>query len=970
MAVVGSRAEARRRVYFTKSKALGSVSLSALVLSGILVAPAGAQTPPAPQAAQTQAAQATGIEEVVVTATRIVRDGYEAPTPTTVIGVEQIEQAAQTNIADYVNQLPALAGSASVRTGNGGSSGGTGGISSSNLRNLGSFRTLVLLDGRRVVGASFSLAPDIGEFPQALISRVDVVTGGASAAWGSDAVAGVVNFVLDKTYVGFKGEVSGAVTTYGDDRQMKITLTSGSTFGGGDKGHLLISGEHAQSDGVGLSTTRPWYKGYKLIPYSIAATPAGTPQFRVMPNVGTDNNGPGGIITNGPLKGLYFGPGGSVAQYNVGSLNVTPFNSGGDWQMTDVGFVSNIEDSYRKDNMFLRASYDVTDNVNVWVEAMYGDIHSRYNCCAQYNRTFTILADNAFLPASVAAAMTANKLTSITVGNTLGDIGYVVPDNRRTMKRLAIGANGRVDAFDNTWNWNLYATRGVNYISNKNFNQSITLNINRAVDAVRGPNGSIVCRSTLTSPTNGCVPYNVFGKGVNSAAAIQWSGSGQPELHVKQTQDVIAGGFNGEPFSNWAGPISLAGGVEYRKEAAVAKNEGPISEANGYFSGNFHATQGRYNVVEGFLETVVPLAKDTVWAKALDLNGAVRATSYSLAGYVTTWKVGATYNPIDDLRFRVTKSRDIRAPNLSDLFLAGQTNSQTVVDNFAPNAGRSFNVFRHTFGNVNLVPETADTLGLGAVVTPQFFPGFQASFDYYNIDIAGAIATPSNQIIMDYCYQGVTALCQYITRNAAGIPTDIDGIPINIASQTAKGFDIEASYRVALETISDSFAGNLTVRSLATHIISNITNQFGVIHENAGENTGSNIRWRWMISGNYDLDPISVSVALRTISSGVRNTDYIECTSGCPVPTTLHPTINDNTIEGRKYWDFGFTYKVKNQQADGYGLDVFFKVDNLTNSSPPEAAAAGGITQISNGVNPSIYDVLGRMFHAGVRFKM
>ncbi len=969
MTIVDSRAVARTsaRGRFTKSSALGTVSATALVLSGLL---AGGQTAWGAEAAPAQTAQAPVLEEITVTATRIVRDGYEAPTPTTVIGVEQIEQAAQTNIADYVNQLPALAGSASVRTGNGGSSGGTGGISSSNLRNLGSFRTLVLLDGHRVVGASFSLAPDIGEFPQALISRVDVVTGGASAAWGSDAVAGVVNFVLDKTYVGFKGEVSGAVTTYGDDRQAKVTLTSGSTFGG-ERGHLLISGEHAQSDGVGLATARPWYKGWKLIPYSIAATPAGTPQYRVLPNVGTDNNAPGGIVTNGPLKGLIFGPGGSVAQYNTGVLDVTPFNSGGDWQMTDVGFVSNVEDSYRKDNLFLRSSFDVTDNVNLWIEGMYGDIHSRYNCCAQYNRTFTIQADNAFLPASVAAAMVANKLATLTVGNTLGDIGYVIPDNRRTMKRLAVGANGKADAFDTGWNWNVYATRGVNYISNKNFNQSITLNINRAVDAVRNPaTGAIVCRSTLTVPTNGCVPYNVFGKGVNSQAAINWSGNGQPELHVKQTQDVISGGFNGEPFSNWAGAISVAGGVEYRKEAAVAKNEGPISDANGYFSGNFHPTQGSYSVVEGFLETVVPLAKDTVWAKSLDLNGAVRATDYSLAGYVTTWKIGATYNPIDDLRFRATKSRDIRAPNLSDLFLAGQTNSQTVVDDFAPNAGRTFAVFRRSFGNVNLKPEIADTTGLGAVVTPTFFPGFQASFDYYNINISGAIATPNNQVIMDFCFQGVTALCQYITRDASGIPTFIDGIPINIASQTAKGFDLEASYRVGLETISDSMGGNLTLRALGTHIISNVTNQFNIIHENAGENTGSNIRWRWLVSANYDLDKIAVNLALRTISSGVRNTDYIECNSGCPTPTTLHPTINDNTIDGAKYWDFGITYRVKNQQEDGYGMDVFFKVDNVTNANPPEATAAGGITQISNGVNPSIYDVVGRMFHAGVRFKM
>ena len=260
MASVGSRASARivTSGRFAKSKALGTVSAAALMISGLLAGgQASAQTAQTAQAqpAPAQSAQAPALEEITVTATRIVRDGYEAPTPTTVIGAEQIESAAQTNIADYVNQLPALANSASVRTGNGGSSGGTGGISSSNLRALSAFRTLVLLDGHRVVGASFSLAPDISQFPQALISRVDVVTGGASAAWGSDAVAGVVNFVLDKKYIGFKGEVSGGVTTYGDDRQAKVSLTSGSAFAG-DRGHFLISGEHGMSDGVGLAKVR------------------------------------------------------------------------------------------------------------------------------------------------------------------------------------------------------------------------------------------------------------------------------------------------------------------------------------------------------------------------------------------------------------------------------------------------------------------------------------------------------------------------------------------------------------------------------------------------------------------------------------------------------------------------------------------------------------------------------------------
>src|SRR6185437_9840993 len=156
----------------------------------------------------------------------------------------------------------------------------------------------------------------------------------------------------------------------------------------------------------------------------------------------------------------------------------------------------------------------------------------------------------------------------------------------------------------------------------------------------------------------------------------------------------------------------------------------------GWFAGNYHATIGSYDVTEGYVETVIPLAKDTAWAKSLDLNGGVRATGYSTAGYVTTWKVGATYQPIDDVRFRATRSRDIRAPNRSELFASAVFNSSVITDPFRNNASVFYQ--GSTNGNINLKPEKADTTGLGVVVTPGFFPGFSASFDYYNIDINDA----------------------------------------------------------------------------------------------------------------------------------------------------------------------------------------------------------------------------------------
>lgn len=947
-----------------KSRALSSVSAAALLLTGVIAggSTAHAQAPQTQQAQQSQ--QAAPLEEVTVTATRVVRDGYEAPTPITVISVEQIEAAAMSTVSDFVNQLPAVAGSTSTRTGNGGSSGGNGSISSINLRALGPNRTLVLLDGHRVVGASFNGAPDVSQFPQALISRVDIVTGGASAAWGSDAVSGVVNFVLDKKYVGIKGEVLGGVTSYGDDRQDKITLTAGTTFAN-DRGHFLVSGEYGFNAGISSARARPWYDGWKIVPYSIAGTPAGTAQNRVLPKVALTSSGPGGIITSGPLKGTAFGPGGVPYNYRYGPFTLDPFTSGGDWATSDIGYFSSLDDRLRKQTIFTRASYDLTDDINVWAESSYGNVHTNYNCCAEFNRNYTIKSDNAYLPAAVATAMAANNLAAVVVSTWLADIGPVEVKNIRTMKRAAFGLDGK---FGNGWTWNAYATRGVNLISNKAGVESITANAILASDAVRNANGAIVCRSTLTNPTNGCSPMNVMGTGVITDAAKGFV-VGQPELHTKQTQDVLSASIQGEPFSLPAGPISLAAGIEYRKESAVGKNEGPISTANGYFSGNFKATQGSYHDFEGFVEGVVPLAKDESWARSLELNAAVRATDYSLAGYVTTWKTGLTYQPIDDIRFRGTLSRDIRAPNLLDLFLAGQTNTQNVIDQFAPFAGQTFTVARRTFGNVNLKPEKADTTGLGVVLQPQWLPGLSASFDYYAINIKGAIATPANQIIMDYCFQGVTDLCQYIIRNTAGQVIQINGLPVNIASQKTRGFDIEASYRAPLDDLISGWSGNLMLRALGTHIISNKLDQFRVITENAGANTGSSINWRWLLTFAYDNGPFATTLTSRMISSGVYSKENIECQTSCPAPTTLRPTIDNNQIAGATYFDVSASYVVTPGDS-GVETQVFLKIDNVINKDPAIVAAGGNINFINNGTNPAIYDILGRVFRAGVRFKM
>ncbi len=936
---------------------------SAAPMQAAQVAPAA----PAPA----QNAQAPALEEIVVTGSRVVRDGYEAPTPLTVVGVEQIQAAGPSNIADFVNQLPTLAGSQTPGNSQKSSSAGNAGVNTLNLRALGSTRTLVLLDGQRSVPTTVNGLVDINNFPQDLVSRVDIVTGGASAAYGSDALSGVVNFVLNTTFTGVKGEVSGGVTTYGDDRNWKVALTAGTPFAGG-RGHFLFSGELSNLDGV-LYTTRDWnMQGWKIFNNPAYTATNGLPRLIIRNHTGLSTASQGGIITNTALRGIDFGPGGVPRQYNYGVLTSDPFQVEGDWKSTNTDFNASLDGKMNHQSAFTRASYDLTDDLNVFVQGQWGYSFVHNVNAQQYNVANVIISSgNPFIPASVQAQMTALKITQFTLGTMNADLERIQQLNGRTVLRFVAGAKGKVDAFDNAWNWDAYFQKGVSRAS-ENLTTTRRSNYTNAVDAVRAPSGAIVCRSTLTSPSNGCVPYNVMGVGVNSEAALNYI---RYKAHRNQrfSEDVAAATARGEPFSNWAGQVSLALGIEHRREA-VSGASTDVDRSLDLFVGNFLPNAGSYTVTEGFVETVFPLAKDTVWARSLDLNAAMRGTGYSVSGYVTTWKLGLTYNPIDDIRFRATRSRDIRAPNLGELYQAGSTTVNFLRDPF--NNNNTIQSYQTVSGNLGLVPEKADTLGLGVVIQPQFFPGFSASADYYNIKIGGAIGSYGAQTILDLCYAGQQIYCDAITRGSIGGVAAITAMriqPFNFVTQKAQGLDLEASYRTRLDAFSSDWNGDVILRALATRYIENY--QFsGVPTDDPTDSVGGNAgsgppKWRYMFSATYSNDPIVLNVTGRGISAGLLNTSWIQCTSGCPASTTNHMTVENNFAPGAFYWDMALTYKF--MHGDSGTAEAFFNVKNIANTDPAMIPWGNSGTDYNRGPsNPSLYDVLGRVFRAGIRFTM
>ncbi|MDP3299069.1 MAG: TonB-dependent receptor, partial [Phenylobacterium sp.] len=456
--------------------------------------------------------------------------------------------------------------------------------------------------------------------------------------------------------------------------------------------------------------------GWYIITNPNYAPGNGQPERFVTSGAGLSNASPGGIIVNTPLRGTTFGVGGAVSQQAYG-LTRDPWMIGGDWRSVQVNDKQSLNADDRRKGIFGRVSYDLTDNIEVFAQASYNTHASLGWTGVQFNQgNVTIRSDNAFLPANIRQQLAALNIASFSLGTTNADLPIRKTDNERSVTRYVVGAEGDFTAFDRAWRWDAYYQRGET--ETLEIAKDITNNARLALaqDAVFAPNGQIVCRSTLTNPSNGCVPFNRMGIGVNSQAALDYI-LGDPQREQFFTQQVAAANISGDPFSTWAGPVSMAAGIEHRKEE-VSGNV-PTVFQSGWFVGNYRPTFGSYTVTEAYVEAVVPLAD------GFDLNAAVRGTDYSTSGYVTTWKVGAVYSPIPDLRFRVTRSRDIRAPNLNELFAAGTSRTNTLLDPF--NNGQATQFLELTTGNLALDPELADTWGLGVVVQPSFLPGFAAA---------------------------------------------------------------------------------------------------------------------------------------------------------------------------------------------------------------------------------------------------
>jgi len=954
---------------------------SALALALALNAATSAQAQTASTTTTTTPAddEAEGMGAIVVTGSRIISDGAEAPLPLTVLNQEEIlNQSPTNNIADFVNQLPSVAGSTRPANSRLNLSSGTAGINALNLRNLGETRTLVLLDGRRSVGSTITGVVDINTFPQQLISRVEVVTGGASATYGSDAVAGVVNFVLDREYEGLKVSADSGVTDEGDGANYSFSAAAGRSFADG-RGHVLVSGELAHRDGI-FEITREWnQRGLRTISNPDFTNLNGQPELLIRDQTGTSNALPGGIInasTGGvanSLRGLYFGQGGSVNQYNYGPITSSSLTTGGDWYLADNSRAIGLDAEEDRRNLYGRLSFELAPWIEVFGEASYSWQQTYFNAGPQFTTTINLQPDNAYLINTLGADQLAG-ITRVTIGTTAVDLPSRATNNERDVQRYALGAAGDFALFGNTAVWDVYAQYGQTNTREQLINIQNASRVSLATDAVFAPEGNalgvpagtIVCRSTLTAPANGCVPLNRLGIGVTSQAMIDYV-LGDPFRDQKLEQTVAGINLSTTPFATWAGDVNVALGAEYRKEEISGSV--PTEFQTGWQVGNYRPSFGSYDVKEAYLETAVPVGA------GITLNGAVRATEYSTSGYVTTWKAGAIWEPIEDIRIRATRSRDIRAPNLSEVFAAGTDNTSTITDPFrndprTGNPGLPGVTIRERFtGNPALQPEKADSTNVGVVLQPRFIPGLSVSVDGFEIKVNGAIDVLDAQSIINRCFEGQQQFCAAYGPDPSGDRELLfRSSPFNFARLTVRGVDFEAGYRLPLDRIFAESNADLSLRGLATRYIDNINDSgLSIPVDNVGNNASGTPKWIYRFSATYDTDSFSVTGVGRGVSSGVYSNSRIECAAGeCPVGrdqtiVNQFPTVDDNSIPGTFYADLNLTAKVGlRSERDA---EIFLQVTNLFDADPlllPE----GGLS-----ANATYSDLLGRSFRIGVRLR-
>ncbi len=943
---------------------------------------------PAGMAAAQDGQEAAGqTERIVVTGSRLIRSDLSAPSPTTVIGQDAIQNSGATTIETVLYEFPQLsAGNTSSVN-----SGGGSGVLTANLRGLGATRTLTLVNGRRFIPANGAGAVDLATIPSALVERVEVITGGASAVYGSDAIAGAVNFILRDDIDGIETSYRFGQTDRGDGTSHTFDLTFGTPFQEG-RGQLTLHGNYTERDPVMMQD-----REFSSVPLSATLGISGSgniPGGRVdlsaaqlaMLDVG---QGPGVIPTgadgcSSEQSAIRFGEGGQAFRYCSpedlynyadGNYLLRPFE-----RMQFVGL----------------ASYEIAPNVEAYGEFHYVNAKNAFQQASDSlsirtpGQTFFEVvnyASNPALSGTVRDFFTRNS--AIFDPDATGDARIAGGIHRRldelglrnfSFERATTGATGGLrgdfDLGGNRWNWDVFAQYQRSRTDEVVEGMMSAARMGLGLDTVVDGDGNAVCATQAL----GCVPVDPFGLDSLSPEAAAFITPARSSREIFE-RTVVGGSLAGELFAVPAGMVSTAVGFEHRKDD-YEYMPGATDLAQEYGTASRGITQGGFDVSEVFAEARVPVLAGLPLIEELAIEGAVRHSEYSNFGGATTWKIGAEWVPVDWLRVRSAFNVANRAPSISELFSPVSEGFAAGTDRCAASSNPTqaerdlcvqqgvpaseINTFEPTIlgfnqltgGNPDLEEETSETFTIGAVIQPPMIRGLNLTVDYFRIEVDNAVATLSAQNTINTCFELLdidSAPCQAIVRiPQTGQIFEVRASNSNIGSLTVEGVDVAADYGFTLPDGLSVFDGgaDLTLMANLGWLLERTSQVIGASPiDCAGyfgsctvQGQGGSPGFKAIVGAAYASGPLTARVQWRHL--------------GALDPLPSIPADTPVVADAVNYFDVTGAFRIRE------GLELFGGVDNVFDKQPPVLTTAyGGDAN----TDASLYDVIGRRYFVGVR---
>ncbi len=938
-----------------------------------------------PAMAQDQSPGENDAEEmvgrIVVTGSRIPRANITAPTQVTTIDSEVIEYSGLGNAADILRAVPSF-GVSGLSTNNSNFLTAGGGINTLELRNLAEDRTLVLVNGRRYVsGVSGSAAVDFNTIPVELIDRVEVITGGASAIYGSDALAGVVNVILKEKYEGVDVGYQFGESAEGDDKTHRLHFIAGGNFAD-DRGNALVSATFAQQKGV-LSRDRD----------NTAVDDLAT---CLLTGETSDCETPAeGFFSSFSERGRFFIPS-TGASFSV-SDGTGPTGTVAPWSTAQFGFNRQQFRRYSvpTDRFLLtgNAHYDLSDSVSAFIETTYAqtDTTQELEPFPHSNSDLNIggiSVTNPFVPQAIRDAVVAAGDNVIEYTRRMTEVGQRGADATRNTYRFVVGLKGDIK---DSWQWETYYGQGRMEDSQQGGGQINVANMREALNAVDGDGDANTFDPVCANPAavaEGCVPINIFGLGAISEDAANYVRA-PTQRQQRNEQEIAGASIGGSAFELPAGSVDFAFGAEWRREHS--QDVPDALTQTGQNAGNTEAPIfGDYDVGEAFVEVDVPLLADITGVHELSIGGAFRYSDYSTVGTTDAYTGRLSWAPIESLRFRGQYARAVRAPNIGELFSPGGENFAPVADpcqgvtaattgQVAENcraipavaariaATGSFNLTQTEIqgtggftgaGNPNLTTEGSDSYSLGVVFTQDFggAGNIMASVDWFSIEIEEVIDTVARQDAVDFCFNAANfpnQFCALLTRDVDGPTfqqgelTEVNSGFINEGTLKTEGIDLSLLWSWRMESGLANSPSNLSVRMNYTYLLDYTQTGFGAVNDQVGEVGLSEHEGQFALV--YSSGPFAAQWETTYVGDAKPDTD----------PTSLF------------FYDVG-TF-IQHDLRVAYdlfeGTNLFLGVNNVLDEDAPIilSGVPGNVT--GTDTNASVYDPIGRTYYGGFRVK-